>query len=214
MKYKISNAENLLSSVTQVNSFQEVQNWDSQATSEIKSINTFLKNVSKEIKDLEDQFKNAEKEFEGKNFFVKTYSTLKKKLKLIIQINDLKKIKPVLLPYKEKLEYWVKVTPDNIEEGQQMIIELQIAKKEYELQKKELKLEIKQIKVDSRNKSTQAGKVKLFTYDNPKLRQAKLQTIREQTDQKLSPYESALNEIERELISTDRLINWITKIIS
>lgn len=208
--FNTNDAEHLLKTKWNLESFEDVKQWDYRANSVISDMDAFISAYEKKLNDALNSKNEIEIKIKARPFFLRPilmWSGLAKTNR-ILQTGD-KEINRVL-DIKNQLQGWIDATPDNAVEANEIIIELKLTKKQIDINKKELQLQIKQINVDTKKKVNKIESRILFT--SPKLKRLQLDRVEKKQGQNISPLEQSLLELDAQELEIDKMILWYEKI--
>jgi len=187
--------ESWLNRVQTLESFSEVEEWDSNAAATIKSIQDMTDYVEQRLSEVQNAvvLPNDKKARLQHEHDLKTWNASKQGLE---QLEDM---------LQEKIDF----TPNNKEEQKALIATLMDQKRELQLQKKEINAEIREIRREARAKSAEVpARVSARLVGVTRSRQM----IALQREGQIRPHENAKTAIERQVLDLDRRIAWAKKI--
>lgn len=203
-------AQNLLSRVYEITSYEEVAQWDDEAQTTISLLNQIIAIRENDISELFVEIEATKKRISALTWWKKLFTSDNKLLNT--QRHTIKKIESL----KEKseqfiseLDDWIAKTPDNPEQSKLLVQELKRIKKELLQKKKEAQAQIRQIGVSARQELTS---INSQFFSNSKYKQIQRAGLREQKEKMLSPHESFKTSLEEGIIKIEKLIVWIERI--
>lgn len=209
LDFDSNNATSLVNKVLHLTSFEDVQNWDSEAKKEIDNMNNALHSLHEYEVTQNTELKKFENEHKQKGFFARVLrpdpkiATLKRNLGTIFGQRE--KISNL----KTSLEELIERTPDDEAEAKQMLRELKLMKKELAVTKKEVRAEMRGVAISARVKNTNISG-QIFT--NAKLKRIQRISARIDKESSLKPLDRQIFIIDQQMLEIDRSINWIEKI--
>jgi hypothetical protein len=209
--YQVEVANDLLSSVILLSSFDGVERWDKCAQQEITKINAAKNNIVKNLQQLQNDLTDEQAKINQLSFFKKLFASRtqvnKIEKEIIFNNNFISEIQLI----EEELEQWIDRTPDNPAQAKELIKELKLIKKELSVQKKELNVKIREINANARMKNAEISN-QLFI--RSKYKQIVRIGVRAEKEATLRPNETERQMIDRKIIEIEKMINWIEKICS
>lgn len=209
INYDAREAQEMLTQVDEISNYTEVEQWDKKAQQKIEEINNVISELNKYEDILSQELETAQFEHKSKPllkrlFFNNTDSEkiISKKAEILEYLNKLNGIK-------ENLNYWINITPDNEKEAKEMLNDLKFAKKELQIKKRETTALIRQA---NRNARLQKSNIAVYSFINPKLQRAYKYHFDNQKENTILSIDELQIEIDNQVNSYDRMINWIERI--
>lgn len=194
--------ENLLNRIQNVTNVNEVEIWDAEAIEHRKSISEFIEKLKFANNQIQEEIKVSTGFNPFKNFFAKSKITNKNKGFL----NQYKLVSEKLENYNNQLDYWINISPNSLQELNDMKTELKDKKQLFAIRKKELNLGKKQAWANYRQNAA------TVEFTSPKLRHFYRGINMRQRENNLNPYDEELDNITLQLIEIDKLMLWLNKI--
>ncbi len=212
IKFDETEALKMLQSKWQLESFEDVRQWDSKARIIIIEMDEFIASKESLMNETLTKKLELEKNIKSTPFLLRSFQLGKiwganKSQKELA--TDEKEINRVL-ELKQQLGQWIDATPDTQREANDIITELKLSKKQIDINKKELQLQIKQINSDTKQKLNRIENRVLFT--SPKLKRLQKIKAEKKQDKAVSPLEESLMDLEAQELEVDKLILWYEKI--
>ena len=134
----------------QIASFQEVRQWDGEARESVNALRAFRQEKENELGEEHKKLERLRAEHKRRPLLRRLFgfsAELKSKVKqteallrLIAQVDELD----------EELNRWIDVTPDDLAEAKQMLVELKQAKKDLTIRKKEVRMVVRETNLQAR----------------------------------------------------------------
>jgi len=193
--------ENLLSQIQSIEKISEIEIWDKEASLHRKSISEFLEKLKFAKTQIDEEIKVSTGFNPIKNFFAKSKITNRNNGFL----KQYENVSKTLENYYIQLEYWINISPNSLQELNEMKSELKEKKQLFAIRKKELNLFKKQAWANYRQNSA------YVEFSSPKLRHFYRGLNIREREKNLNPYDEELNNITLQLIEIDKLILWLNK---
>lgn len=194
--------ENLLSEIQNITKIDEIEIWDKKAIYYTGKIVEFLEKLKYAKSQIDEEIKVSTGFNPIKNFFAKS--------KIASRHNGFLKqyenVYRTLENYNNLLEYWINISPNSLQELNEMKSELKEKQQLFAIRKKELNLFKKQAWSNYRQNSA------YVEFSSPKLRHFYRGLNIREREKNLNPFDEELNNITLQLIEIDKLILWLNKI--
>ena len=194
--------EELLQNVNNLKSINEINLWDNNAIVQIEKIKTFkekLQNANNSILIMieESQQGGFLDKINKKNKILTDNKGFLSQYKSVIEKLDL---------YSNELDYWVALSPNSMNELNEMKLELKEKKQLLAIKKRELNI----VKRDMWN--LYRADAAYVEFSSPKFRHFNRGLNMRNREDNLSPYHKAVKEVDLQLIQIDKIILWLNKI--
>lgn len=212
MKFDESEIKKLLESKWQLESFEDVRQWDSKARILIIEIEDYISSKESQMNEwMNTKMENIAK-IKSTPFLLRSFQIGKirgvTKAQKSIAAGE-KELNRVLY-LKNELKQWLDASPNDQREANAIITELKLSKKELDINKKELQLQIKQINTDTKQRLNKIENRVLFT--SPKLKRLQKIKAEKKQDKAVNPLEESLMDLEAQELEVDKMILWYEKI--
>lgn len=194
--------ENLLAKIGTINNLSEIESWDSQANIFKKNIINYVEKLKYAKKQIENEIENSKGLNPFKNYFAKT--KIKKNNKSFL--NQYDSVLKNLSMYENQLHYWISVSPNSIQELNEMKSELKNKKQLFAIRKKELNVYKKQAWSTYRQDSA------YVEFSSPKLRNIFRGRNIQNREENLKPYDIELNNIILQTVEIEKLLLWLNRL--
>ena len=209
MKNILESAKELHGNFLEINSFEMVAIWDSEAKKLIEELQKSILESNENINKLSRKHNLLEKKYDELSFFQKMFSSkdeIEGVLKKIsIEKNNIKEYKNCIEVLEESIEF----TPDDKKEADLMLKELKLAKKELITLKKEIISRIKSNKNHSISENSNLT-TQIFANSKSKPLLKMHERIKKESSDVSQEEEKAI--IEKQIIVVEKMIHWIERI--
>ncbi len=202
-------ASALLQSVLQIADFENVAEWDKNATEQINNLLISNSDLSNNLIKAERELNYAKANHNSKPFIKRLFSSRAPIRKAEAEIQDIKENILENKSLAEQLQDWIDRTPDDVSQAKAMLTELKLIKKELGIQKKEISASIRSTNQIARAKNSQIANQ---YFVNSKFKQVQRIGVRAEKESALRIHESEKKIIEHQLLEVDKMILWIERI--
>lgn len=202
-------AQELISQIFQLSNFSEIQQWDIKAQDEVDKLNKFETELSEYDILLSRELEISQQAHKEKPFLKRVFLNDARSSEIMIKKSKVQEIFTKSTDLKERLNYWIDLTPNDEKEAKSMLNELNYAKKELVINKRELNSESKKVNRLIRFDKSQTSN---SSFINPKLNRMFKIYIDVQANKAINSIEDAKSVIDEKINRYDRLINWIDRI--
>jgi uncharacterized protein (DUF3084 family) len=202
LSFDLVSIENHLKEIETTNSFEQVKVWDNFSINSIKNIDDFIfelnkaKNQILELKQEAEKTQGYFKRLSAKSRYAKMYTT---------NLADIEKYLIMCSATKEKLNYWIQLSPDNQNDLNAMVKELKEKKSLFAIRKKEISINKKQAWADYRNSTVDV------CYTHPKLRSMARGNNIHKREEKLNPLDQEIMQIDYDIIEIEKILIWLNR---
>lgn len=200
--------ESLIAHVQNVSSFAAVAAWDRDAnafTSYVRGFLAAIPGIEYQISVVEQHAAHAHA---NRGILEKAFSSPPMATEIQVMRQQLRWAAGILSAQVEQLESLIDQTPDNPEQKKALLGDLKAFKKELVQEKKELALAMRQARTYARRQNVNVGGF----WSTPSSRSHERLQIRLRKEAALQPHEDQKAAIERQILSIERMIQWVERI--
>ena len=201
----VDEISNHVNSVTSLNSFEGVQEWDDKSKEYVLVLENELIKLNSEIEETNNKYENESREFASLGF-LKKIGKKDPSLETKKSLDSLKGNYSKLEWLKNTIDEWIDLTPDNIDECKQMIKEYKLLRKELVLEKKSATTSLRNTREQSMERMSKMG----FTNGSVGRFLRDVERMKKQVE--LNKHQSLRDQIEQRINGIDRRILWLEKI--
>lgn len=198
----IPQIDNFLANLFKRSTLAEINEWDKEAQSKIDLLNANRTELESQLSKLRNKAADLKKMFTEKGFFQKLFFNRKEEFEIIADIDRLEKKIQIVDDYIVDLISERDFSPNSSDDIKNLLSELRAYRKELQLEKRSTKAEMQSIRSQARQSA--ANIYGSAPYERRRLRLAKEAAI--------TPHESTVMAIEKQLIVLERKISWLGSI--
>jgi uncharacterized protein (DUF3084 family) len=202
-EYDTDNVRRIASEIKELRTFDEIGQWDKQATEETERIRFATQAIERKIQQVSLDLEQAKKIHDGKPFLARLFSSRSEEKKLRAEQARLTGEKSQLEELNDRLQAAIDFTPDSSEDLKELLKEIRVRKKELQAEKKAVSAEMSQIRVEARQRTADSIPGKYGKWDRRRVRLAKEEALKPQENQKAV--------LERQIIRLDQVVAWLER---
>jgi len=209
--YDSTTAKALLAQLDQLNTFADVESWDSRARQEIARIGAYLDRLAAAEAHIAAAEARARELHKTKSFLQRTLTSPAEARAADIWRKDAAARREVLLQLSDQLEAAIDKTPSSRDEQREMIHELKLVKKELALRKREANESMRQIRTGTRQRGAKIGTGLSAVFHTPTTRRWSRIGLRLEKEAAVAPHETTRAQLEGQILVVERAIHWVQR---
>lgn len=202
-EYDTDNARRIASEIKGLRTFDDIGEWDKQASDEIERIRSAIETIERKVRQVALNLEQAKKTNDAKSFLVRLFSSRNDEKSLRAEQTRLLGEKSQLEELGDRMQAAIDFTPDSPEDLKELLKEIRVRKKELQADKKAVSAQMSQIRVEARQQTADSVPGKYGKWDRRRIRLAK--------EEALKPQESQKAALERQIIRLDQVVAWLER---
>jgi chromosome segregation ATPase len=203
LEYNTANASLLATALKNMQSFNEIAEWNKKAEAEVETMHSILKVIEGKQQKVIQVLSLEQQEHEAKSFITKLFDGRKEQKRWFVEKSRLAREKAHIENLIDQFESAIDFTPDSLDELRKLLEECKQQKIELLTEKKAVNAHMSSIRVEAKQQTANTNYGKYGKGDRRRIRLNKESALRPQESQKAA--------IERQIIRLDQLIIWLEK---
>ena len=204
LEYNTANASLLATAIKNLQSFDEIAEWNKKAMAEVEVMHSILRAIEGKQPTAIRGLSQEQKEHEAKSFLTKLFDGRKEQKRWLAEQSRLAREKAQIENLIDQFESVIDFTPDTLDELKELIEECKQQKIELLTEKKAVNAQMSSIRVDARQQTANTNYGNYGKGDRRRIRLNKESALRPQESQKAA--------IERQIIKLNQIIIWLERI--
>ncbi len=203
LEYNTANASLLATAIKNLQSFDEIAEWNKKAMAEVEVMHSILSSIEGKQPTALQALSLEQQEHEAKSFLTKLFDTRKEQKRWLAEQSRLVREKAQIENLIDQFESAIDFTPDSLDELKELIEECKQQKIELLTEKKAVNAQMSSIRVEARQQTDNTNYGKYGKGDRRRIRLNKESALRPQETQKAA--------IQRQIIKLDQIIIWLER---
>lgn len=211
VRYNDEGYRALIDTFESMRTFADITVWDTKAKEEVIRIQAIVQQLSEIISEENGIIQNEQRERDQKSFLERLFSSRKVEQEAEVRANKYREHILQLDGLADNLIERIDFSPNSAADKKTILQALRLRKKELQTEKREINLEMRAIRTSARQQSAEISPAygsRFFSH----LDASRRYDIRTEKEAALRPNEDKKAAIERQLLQTDRRINWVMRL--
>jgi leucyl aminopeptidase (aminopeptidase T) len=203
LEYNTANASLLATAIKNLQSFDEIAEWNKKAMAEVEVMHSILSSIEGKQPTALQALSQEQQEHEAKSFLTKLFDTRKEQKRWLAEQSRLVREKAQIENLIDQFESAIDFTPDSLDELKELMEECKQQKIELLTEKKAVNAQMSSIRVEAKQQTANTNYGKYGKGDRRRIRLNKESALRPQETQKAA--------IQRQIIKLDQIIIWLER---